>query len=321
LELTRDADPQVRAFAVQKLFSKRRALTAEQIQELKNLLRRQIRDSNEPYEVVTAIRALVGIYDETKVKGITLDADALADVDLFLKFAQDKDMNLTIRGTAIRALGDLEIEKSRTAIADLLQDTAYLNTPEISRNGCLALVKLAREESFDPIHFVMEKTSDVNVFGTSAYCLGQINTAAAMSALVENAHRFPDSASCDAALVNMDKLILETLNKPDSPAVITAIKATEHLWKDGQREKYLPPLRQLLADSPPEAKRASCERLMDAASRLPFEQEKQELTTVLRSIERSPALHEYAEKIRLRMSATVLVPATASIPVPTKIGN
>lgn len=321
LELTQVADPKTRAFAVQKLFSKRRVLTAEQMQDLKNLLRRQIRDSSEAHEVVTAIRALVGIYDEAKANGIELGPDASADAELFLRFARDKELNLTIRGTAIRALGDLEIENGRAPITDLLQDTANLNTPEISRNASIALLKLAGAESFDPIHFVMTKTSDKNVFGTTAYCLGQINTPEALTALVGNAQRFPDSASCDAALVNMDKLILETLSQPDSPALVAAIKATEHLWKDGQREKYLPPLRQLIAGSEPQVKRASCERLIDAASRLPFEQEKQELAVVLRSIDQTPALRECADKIRLRMSATVLIPATASAAVPAKIGK
>ena len=138
-----------------------------------------------------------------------------------------------------------------------------------------------------------------------------------MSALVENARRFPDSASCDAALVNMDRVIIQTLKRSDNPAVIQAIQATEHLWKDGQREEYVPALQALLNVGPLAVKRTSCARLVDAASRLPFAQEKQELSVVLAMIELSPELADYAEKIRLRLSATVLVPATASEVVPT----
>jgi hypothetical protein len=139
-----------------------------------------------------------------------------------------------------------------------------------------------------------------------------------MSTLVENSHKFRDSESCDAALVNMDVVILETLNHPDSPQVIDAIQATEHLWKDGQREKYIPSLQALLTNAPLEARRAACERLFDATSHLPFTQEKQELSVMLEFVGKSPELSEFAEKIQRRLTATILPVAAGSPSIPTE---
>ena len=316
----KEGDARTRALALEKLFSKRRSMSEAELQEFRRLLAEQIRTtSDDPYVVAASIRTLAGLLDYLKTKGLASQTDIAADGELLVSYMSNGSLDLQVRGAAIRAIGDLGITTGRKSIEAMLSDAATANTPEIARNGCLALVKLANEESLAPIRGVFEKTSDSSVFGTAAFCLGQINNPAAMSVLVENARRFPDSESCDAALVNMDKMILETLNVPGSPDVMSAIQATEHLWKDGQREKYVPALQGLLADNSLAVKRASCERLIDAASRLPFSQEKQELVVVLESIGQTPELREYAEKILQRMSATVLVPATASAPAPSSI--
>lgn len=313
----KQGDPRTRALAFEKLFSKRRSLSETELREFRRLLAEQIRaTSDDPYVVAASIRTLAGLLDYFETKGLSSRADIAADGELLVSYMSNGALDLQVRGAAIRAVGDLGITTGRSSVEDMLSDSAYANTPEIARNGCLALVKLANEESLAPILAVFERTSDSSVFGTAAFCLGQINNAPAMSALVENVRRFPDSESCDAALVNMDKVVLETLNHPDSPVVIDAIKATEHLWKDSQRENYIPALQKLLANNSFAVRRASCERLIDAASRLPFSQEKQELAFVLEGIGQSPELREYSERIRQRMSATVLVPATASGVVP-----
>ncbi len=287
------------------------------MRDFRRLLEEQIQvTSDDPYVVATAIRTLAGLLDYLKTKGLASKADIAADGELLVTYMSNGALDLQVRGAAIRAVGDLGIITGQKSIENMLSDAANANTPEIARNGCLALLKLANDESLAPIRGVFEKTSDPAIFGTAAFCLGQINNAEAMSALVENTRRFPDSESCDAALVNMDKLILETLNHPDSPAMINAIQATEHLWKDGQREEYVPALLGLLTNRSLAVKQASCERLIDVASRLPFPQEKQELAVVLENIEQSLELREYTEKIRQRMSATVLIPTTASAPVP-----
>jgi HEAT repeat protein len=313
-------DAGTRALALEKLFSKRQSMSEAELQDFRRLLAEQIRaTSDDPYVVAASIRTLAGLLDYLKTKGLASKAGIAADGELLVSYMVNSGLDLQVRGAAIRAVGDLGITTGRASIENMLFDAANANTPEIARNSCLALVKLGNEEAFTPIRGVFEKTSDSSVFGTAAFCLGQINNAAAMSALVENARRFADSESCDAALVNMDKIILEALSQPDSPVVTSAIQATEHLWKDGQREKYVPALRGLLADSSLAVKKASCERLVDAASRLPFSQEKQELAVVLESVGLEPELREYAEKIRQRMNATVLVPAMASAPAPSSI--
>jgi len=288
-----------------------------ELRDFRRLLAEQIRaTSDDPYLVGASIRTLVGLSNYLKSRGLASDRDVAADGELLVKYMSNGALDLQVRGAAIRAVGDLGITSGRKSIEDMLSDDANTNKPEIARNGCLALLKLAGEKSFTPIRGVFEKTFDASVFGTAAFCLGRINNAAATSALVENTQRFPDSESCDAALVEMDKTILETLSAPGSPGVMDAIKATEHLWKDGQREKYIPALQGLLVDSSLVVRRASCERLIEAASRLPFPQEKQELAVVLENISQSPELHEYAERIRRRMIATVLTPSTASASVP-----
>lgn len=319
---TKEGDSRTRALALEKLFSKRQLMSEAELRDFRRLLAEQIRStSDDPYVVAVSIRTLAGLLDYLKTKGLASQTDIAADGELLVSYMSNGTLALQVRGAAIRAVGDLGITTGRKSIEAMLSDPANSNTPEIARNGCLALVKLANEESLTPIRGIFEKTSDSSVFGTAAFCLGQINNAAAMSALAGNAQRFVDSESCDAALVNMDKVILETLNHPDSPILINAIQATEHLWKDGQREKYVPALQGLLANDSPEVKKATCARLIDAASRLPLAQEKQELAVVLKSIEQSPELREYAEKIRQRMNATVLVPTTASTPPPTGIKN
>lgn len=316
----KEGEARTRALALQKLFSQRQSMSEAELLDFRRLLIEQIRaTSDDPYVVAASIRTLAGLLDYLKTKGLVSQTDVAADGELLVSYMSDSALDLQVRGAAIRAVGDLGITTGRKSIEDMLSDAANANTPEIARNGCLALVKLAGEESFTPIRGVFEKTSDSSVFGTAAFCLGQINNAAALSSLVENTQRFADSGSCDAALVNMDKVILETLKQSDSPTVISAIQATEHLWKDGQREKYVPALQLLLAGGSLAVKKASCERLVDAAGRLPFPQEKQELAVILETIEQSPELRKYAEKIRQRMNATVLVPATDSAPAPSSI--
>lgn len=316
----KEGDARARVLALEKLFSRRRSMSETELRDFRRMLTEQVRaTSDDPHVVAASIRTLAGLLDYLKTKGLASQTDIAADGELLVSYMSNGALEFQVRGAAIRAVGDLGIATGRKSIEDMLAEAANTNTPEIARNGCLALVKLSGDESFTPIRRVFETTSESSVFGTAAFCLGQINNATAMSALVENTQRFADSGSCDAALVNMDKVILETLKQPGSPATINAIQATEHLWKDGQRDKYVPALRLLLADGSLAVQRASCERLIDAAGRLPFPQEKQELAAVLATIEQSPELREYAEKIRQRMNATVLAPATVSAPAPSSI--
>jgi hypothetical protein len=303
---------------LEKFFSNRQSMSEIELREFRRMLEEQARTkSDDPYVVAASVRNLAGLLDYLEVKGLVSKADVAPDEELFVSYLGNATVDLQVRGAAIRAVGDLRIENGRKYIEGLLLDSGNLNAPEIARNGCLALVKLSNDEAFVPIRGVFERTSDSTVFGTAAFCLGEIKNVDAMSALVKNIARFPDSESCDAALVKMDAVIFDTLNDPQSPAILDAIQATEHLWKDGQRDKYVPLLQGLLASSAVPVKRACCSRLIDVASRLPLAQEKRDLSVLLSSIEQSPELSDYVEKIRKRMNATVLVPTTATVPVAT----
>lgn len=310
---------EIRVLALQKLFSKRATLSVEQLLQFKQSLLRIAQDkSDSPAVVAAAVRSLVGLFDFLASRNLTSKSEIVAESGFIVQYAGDSLLDLQIRGAAIRATGDLGLESGRAAVEELLRNPSTLNVPELARNGCLALVKLAKDESLAPIRTVLQNTTESSVFGTAAFCLGQLNTAEAMSALAVNSLRFPDSGSCDAALVGMENVILETLKQPTSPQVIDAIAATEHLWKDGQREKYGSSLRSLLADSPLAVRKVACERLIDAAGRLPFLQEKQELSSMLELVGQSAELAGYAARIRQRMGATVLIQKTSSEPVPAE---
>ena len=310
---------QSRVLALQKLFSKRTSLSDEQVLQFKQSLTQLAKDkSNNPAVVVAAMRSLVGIMEFLESRGLISKSEIAMECGFLVQYAGDARLDLQIRGTAIRATGDLQLEDSRVLIEAMLRDPANVNIPELARNGALALVKLAQQESFAPIRNIIQNTSDAAVFGTAAFCLGQINTPEAVSVLVGNSLRFADSGSCDAALVGMEKVILETLSHPNHQDVLSAVQATEHLWKDGQQEQYAPKLIGLLADAPPDVKRAACERLLDMAGRLAFAEEKQILKLMLDDVERTPALGDYSERIQRRLSAVVLSPTAATIPVPVQ---
>lgn len=311
-------DARTRVLALEKLLSKRESLSELELQGFRKSLEQQVRaTSDDPQVVAASVRTLVGLLDYLKSRGLLSEADLVADGELFVNYVRNDALDLQVRGAAIRGVGDLGFSSARESVEALVADPANLNTAEIARNGCLALVKLGQRNALAPVRKVFEQTTDSSIFGTAAYCLGQINTPAAMSLLIRGSDRFPDSAACDAALVNMEDVILGTLKKPESPEVLDAIKATDHLWRDGQREKYVPALRQLVADAPLPVRRASCEQLIDAASRLPFAKEKEELALVLEQIGDSAEFTEASGKIRQRMQATILKPV-ATAPVPTQ---
>jgi hypothetical protein len=319
LHFAAEGEPRARALALEKLFTKRSSMSAQELQQFRATLEKQVRTRSDPPLVVAAsIRTLAQLLDYLKERGLVTDVDIAAEGAVLLQHMRDTSLDLQVRGAAIRAAGDLGVSDARPSVEVLLADAANVDTAEIARNGCLALLKLSGQQSFRPVRLVFERTSQPAIFGTAAYCLGQINTPEAMSTLVLNARRFPDSASCDAALVNMEPVILDALKHPEQPEALAAIRATEHLWKDGQRAKYVAALRDVLVAGPLVARQASCARLIEAAGQLPFEQEKKELHVVLDSIGDSADLASYAEKIGVRMRATVLTPIAGHAAVAIK---
>ena len=164
---------------------------------------------------------------------------------------------------------------------------------------------------------MLSRTEDPSIFGTAAFSLGQIKTVESMVNLVKNSDRFPDSASCDAALVDMEDTILDVLKNPQDENLIHAIYATRHLWREGQRERYVPQLRMLLSTAPILARKAALDRLLEVVSTLKLDDEKRELEPILIEIVNQPELKQYTERIRKRMLAVELEPTYSTIPHPS----
>lgn len=322
LAFSRTERAETRILALQKLWSKRASLSETQLRQFKQELDALVRDTSDaPAVVAAAIHALAGLLDFMREKNFIAVSVIAEEGELFVRYLRDPSLHLTIRDAAIRAVGDLKFDPAREPVENLLRDEANLNVPQLARSGCLTLLRLAGQEAFPTILPLLQRTADQAIFGTAAFALGQIGTADAMSALVQNAARFPDSAAPDAALVNMEGVILETLSRPADGRAVDAVLATEHLWKEGQRERYLPILQALLAESSPPVSRAACDRLIDLAGRLPLDQEKQILEQMLAVVGTKPELASYGAAMRRRISAVVLVPSAANlatVPAPTK---
>src|SRR5205814_671207 len=122
------------------------------------------------------------------------------------------------------------------------------------------------------------------VFGTAAFALGQLKKSECMAVLVENLSLFPNSGSCDAALVEMEALICGALRDPLDEHLSAAIKAARYLWREGQSDSYVPLLRNLLSATSLGTRRAAAERLLERASSLNFESEKGELRLLSNAI-------------------------------------
>ena len=228
------------------------------------------------------------------------------------------------RASAIATLGVLRIAEASPLLRNLLADGQDVNVPEVGRPICLALMRIDGAGAVPSLRDVLRKTIDSQVFGAAAFAIGQIKKTESLVALVENLERFPDSAACDAALVDMEEVILRVLSKPQDPNLIYAIRGTQHLWREGQRERYVPLLRRLLQTSPVEAQRAAVGRLVESAGTLEFEKEKQELAPVLEALQGKGELADYGAAIRARLAAKVVTPVDgkgASVLTIRKGGN
>jgi hypothetical protein len=249
---------------------------------------------------VSAMASLLVVMQEQK-------ALARADVEAYFPFltqlSQNQEAAPEVRGRAIRALGILKAESAGTVLRTLLAAPENINEPDLARNSCLALAQIYGPSAVGPISEVLMTTTDKTIFGTAAFALGQIHTPASLVALIQNQDRFPDSGSPDAALVNMEDVILDMLQHPTNPNVGFAIEATRHLWKDGQRERYTPILRTLIADAPLPHRKAAVERLIEDARSLPLQNEQRELSAVLPTISSHPELAGYSRQIQNRLKA------------------
>lgn len=307
-----------RKLVIDKLRSKRRELDPESLQRVLNQVILIAKDTTESPEIsAEAIRSMASLIGLMEEKGQIMKSEVKQDISFLIEVARDQKQDIKLRGTAIRALGDLQIQEARLLLRELLADQSNLNRPEIARNACISIWRLEGKEAVVPISEVLSRTEDPSIFGTAAFSLGQIKTVESMVNLVKNSDRFPDSASCDAVLVDMEEIILEVLKNPQDESLIYAIHATHHLWREGQRERYVPQLRMLLPTAPLLARKAALDRLLEVVSTLKLDDEKRELEPILIAIVNQPELNQYTERIRKRMLAVELKPTDKTILVPS----
>lgn len=235
-------------------------------------------------------------------------AEATKEVGFVMNIATDVQRSMDMRSQAIVVLGILKISQAAPILVGVLN--ANLNVPQIASPACLSLMRIDRERAVSVLANVLQKTTDSRVFGTAAFALGQIKNRESMSALVQNLERFPESSSCDAALVDMELVVLEVLKNSQDQRLNDAIRATRYLWHEGQRGRYIPILHELLRTAPPAARKAALERLLEEASTQEFDLEKRELAAILELIKDQAQLSEYQERIRGRLSASLLMPSS-----------
>jgi hypothetical protein len=306
---------QARVLVLDKLHSWRRYLSPDNLKALFAETEGIAKDGAQPRELRSrAVNAMATILVVLQEQNLFTPAEVKAYSSFFAELSQTEDADLLVRGRAIRALGILKVETSGPMLRELLAIPENVNNQELARNACLALAQVDGEASVLTISRVLEGTSDETIFGTAAFALGQIQTPESLVSLVRNETRFPDSGSADAALVNMEDLILRILQHPNDPNVPYAVEATKHLWKDGQRDRYTPILRSLLENSPLPAQEAAVRRLIEDSQALPLENEQQALAAILPAVAKNPQLTDYAQQIQRRLDAKPLVPNAAAIP-------
>lgn len=316
-------DEQARVIVLDRLHSRRRAMPPEDLRlmfaGLFDLATDTVQPSKLRARAVDALAAQFVLIQEQK------HADRIDTASLFAfltRVAPDLREPLEVRGRALRALGLLKVEGAATLLRSILDLQGAVDEPELARNACLGLAYLRDESAVNDIAAVLKTTKDKSVFGTASFSLGQLPSAASVIALVQNEKRFPDSASPDAVLVDMEPVILEMLRQPLEPHRTFAIEATRHLWKEGQRERYTPMLRDLVLHAPLPTRKAALERLIEDAGQLPFREEQRQLAMLLPEVAPNPALADYARRIEDRLAAKLVEPDAYAVPQETiELGN
>lgn len=114
-----------------------------------------------------------------------------------------------------------------------------------------------------------------------------------------------DTNECNG-VANMEDIIFDILQNPESEKLIYAIKATKYMLKDGQRTRSVPLLRDLLTTSSLENRKASMDSLLYIINLMPFEYRKQELNHILPLIEKQSDLSNYTDQVKRGLSSQVL---------------
>jgi len=272
------------------------------------------KDSNEsPVLSAQATRAMASISLMMYEKGEITHDEAIKEKAFLIEVATDKRRDLQLRSSAIKSIEVLKINEAIPVLESLLTDANNYDIPEIARSASVSLTRLSGTQVFPYIHKVMKQTTNARVFETTAYCLGQMKTVNAMVALVQNSERFVDTGACDFALVDMEDVITDMLKQPSSPDVLYAIHSTKHLWKEGQKDRYMPLLYDLVSKAPNPVKREAVTRIISVAEEMPYEKEKEELSRILSVIQDMPEMEDYSREVQKRLSARILTPQVSSI--------
>ncbi|MCX6927902.1 MAG: HEAT repeat domain-containing protein [Verrucomicrobia bacterium] len=306
----RKENKESRALAMEVLLANRRRLNAAEMGQFLKEVTIIGKDTEEDEELsALGVRTLGNLALTMEESGQITASRAREEAGFLMEGATNTQRGVQFRASAITTLGVLKVTDASPLLRSLLADSQGMNVAEVGRPICLALMRVDGTGAVSSLRDVLRQTIDSQVFGTAAFALGQINGTESLVALVENLERFPDSAACDAALVNMEEVISRVLSNPQDTNLVYAIRGTQHLWREGQRERYVPLLRGLLGASPLQAQRAAIERLVESAGTLEFQKEKQELALILEAIKGRGELAEYEAGIRARLAAKTVPPA------------
>lgn len=309
-----------RKLLLHKAYSEKRQLTIVERKRLLAELTQIAKASDEPDSLrALAIRDMAGHALLMQETGEISREEALAEKQFLLDTIQDEIRDPQIRASAIKAVDILKIKDAVPHLKNILADPRNIDQIEIIKTSCLSLMRLAGTDSIQNTSNVLSSTNDPSVFSTAAYCLGQTKSIDSVVALMSQENKFSDTGAMGFTLVDMENEILSVLKLHDSPHIVQAIRATEYLWRDGQKERYLPILFDLLSSQVPlEARKAAFERILQDVNRLSFDKEKKELRTILSMIQDMPGFEDEVVYIRRRLSATLHKPETITPEVPTE---
>jgi hypothetical protein len=288
---------------------KRRTLLAECTALAKN--------KNEPADLSAhAVNVMANMALIMHEKGEISREEAIKEKTFLINTSMDNKQDMGLRCSAIKAIEILKIAEALPAMELLVSDPNNYDKPEIARSASLSLTRLSGKQAFPYIHELLKQTTNPHIFGTAAYCLGQMKTSEAMVALVQNSERFIDTGACVFTLVDMEDVISDVLKQPASPDVVYAIRATKHLWKEEQKDRYMPLLYNLLIKASDPVKKEATVRLISLAEQMPYEEEKKELSKILSVIQDAPEMKDYSGEFQNRLKARILTPQVSSIKTP-----
>ena len=302
-----------RIVALRILYAQRKALDNEQLlsfwQALTALAQESVANSRVASDTLWALAELGMLLRERE---LVSHSQIVTQCGFLVETARNAQAPGQVRRMAIAAIGDLGIVQAVPMLTELLADAKNWDSPEIGRSACISLAKLAPTTSHVQISEVLSRTTNAAVFGSAAYALGTTKSAEVIPVLVENRNRIGDNLSVDNAIASMSEQILQILEDPSHKQIVPAIHATRALWREQQRSQYVPLLLDIVEDANTATgvRQAAVNRVIEQASALPLDQEKEILRKVLPSVDGIPAFSEESQHIRRRLDARILPPAS-----------